>query len=377
MTLLYAPLTAVNPCIPACQSALTTLSGLPDSCSHKYASDFHEGKPKGETMARFAAKTGVTAALAATALLGLAACSDPGATAATGPSPSGASSSSSTKEFNLTPEQNRIKVSVDSAAAAQVPDAIKADGKLTVVTTGGAAPLSLFATDNKTLIGSEVDIAYAVGETLGLQVEVLPVAWADWPLGIESAKYEAVLSNVTVTEARKEKFDFATYRNDLLGFYAKSDSDIGEVKEAKDVAGKRIIVGSGTNQEAILVRWDEENKKNGLKPVDFQYYDDDSASQLALQSGRADLTFGPNASAAYKAAKDGKTKQVGTLEGGWPLKAEIAFTTKKGNGLAVAAQTALNKLIKDGNYGKILDRWGLSSEAIPASELNPAGLPKK
>ncbi len=107
-------------------------------------------------------------------------------------------------------------MSVDSAAAALVPDAIKADGKLTVVTTGGTPPLSTFATDNKTLIGSEVDIAYAVGESLGLQVEVLPVAWADWPLGVESGKYEAVLSNVTVTEARKEKFDFATYRNDLL-----------------------------------------------------------------------------------------------------------------------------------------------------------------
>ena len=334
-------------------------------------------------MARFAGKTGVTAALAIVALLGLAACSDPGATAATGATaPQGsaganASSSAPAKQFNLTPEQNRVKVTVEPEAAAKVPDAIKADGKLTVATTGGTAPLSLFATDNKTLIGSEVDIAYAVGESLGLQVEVLPVAWADWPLGVESGKYEAVLSNVTVTEARKEKFDFATYRNDLLGFYAKSDSSIGEIKEAKDVAGKRIIVGSGTNQEAILVRWDEENKKNGLKPVEFQYYDDDSASSLALQSGRADLTFGPNAAAAYKAAKDGKTKQVGTLEGGWPLKAEIAFTTKKDNGLAVAAQAALNKLIKDGSYAQILDRWGLASEAIPASELNPAGLPKK
>jgi polar amino acid transport system substrate-binding protein len=40
--------------------------------------------------------------------------------------------------------------------------------------------------------------------------------------------------------------------------------------------------------------------------AEFQYYDDDAASTLALQSGRADLTFGPNASAAYKAAQDGK-----------------------------------------------------------------------
>jgi len=323
----------------------------------------------------FTTKPAAVVALAVSALLGLTACSDPGASGAT--APSSAATNSTGKTFNLSPQQDRFKVAPDSAAAALVPEAIKADGKLTVVTTGGAAPLSLFATDNKTLIGSEVDIAYAVGEALGLEVEVLPVAWADWPLGIESSKYEAVLSNVTVTEARKEKFDFATYRNDLLGFYAKSDSSIGEIKEAKDVAGKRIIVGSGTNQEAILVRWDEENKKNGLAPVQFQYYDDDSASSLALQSGRADLTFGPNAAAAYKAAQDGKTKQVGTLNGGWPLTAQIAFTTKKGNGLAVAAQAALNHLIDDGTYARILDRWGLSSEAIQKSELNPAGLPKK
>lgn len=326
-------------------------------------------------MAPFKTKPALGAALAVTTLLALAACSDPGATAAS--APSSGSTTAAGKTFNLAPEQDRIKVDVDSEAAALVPEAIKADGKLTVVTTGGSAPLTLFATDNKTLIGSEVDIAYAVGASLGLEVEVLPVAWADWPLGVESGKYEAVLSNVTVTEARKEKFDFATYRNDLLGFYAKADSTIGEIKEAKDVAGKRIIVGSGTNQEAILVRWDEENKAKGLEPVAFQYYDDDSASTLALQSGRADLTFGPNASAAYKAAKDGKTKEVGTLNGGWPLTAEIAFTTQKGNGLAVAAQAALNQLIEDGDYAKILDRWGLSSEAIQKSELNPAGLPKK
>lgn len=38
------------------------------------------------------------------------------------------------------------------------------------------------------------------------------------------------------------------------------------------MAGKRAIVGSGTNQEAILVRWDEENKKNGLEPIELQFY---------------------------------------------------------------------------------------------------------
>jgi polar amino acid transport system substrate-binding protein len=191
---------------------------------------------------------------------------------------------------------------------------------------------------------------------------------------VESGKYEAVISNVTVTEERKQKFDFASYRNDLLGFYAKTGSTVGQIKEAKDVAGLRVIVGSGTNQEKILLDWDAENKKNGLKPVDFQYYDDDSASSLALQSGRADVTFGPNATGAYKAKSDGKSKLVGLVDGGWPKKANIAVATEKGNGFAKAAQAGLNHLIDNGVYGKILDRWGLDTEAVKTSELNPPGL---
>lgn len=317
-----------------------------------------------------------TLILTTAALLAVAGCSDPGtgnAAEAAGP----AAGTTTAKTFNLTPDQDRLTSDISAEAAALVPDAIAADGKLTVAVSPYAPPLTAYATDNTTVIGNEADIAYALGDSLGLEVEIVPTVWADWPLGVESGKYEAVLSNVTVTEARKEKFDFATYRNDQLGFFATADSSIGDIKGAADVAGQRIIVGSGTNQELILLAWDEENRAKGLEPVDFQYYDDDSASILALLSGRADLTFGPNATGAYKAATDGKTKLVGQVNGGWPLKAQIAVTTAKDNGFAVAAQAGLNHLIENGVYADILERWGLTSEAVESSELNPPGLPKK
>lgn len=322
-------------------------------------------------MSHSIARSALAVALAASATLALAACSDPGAGAAQVPV-----STSGAKTFNLSPEQNREAATVDPAAAALVPAEIKKDGKLTVAVSPFAAPLTVYATDNKTPIGNEVDIAVALAQTLGLEAEIVPTAWADWPLGVASGKYEAAITNVTVTEERKEKFDFASYREDKLGFYAKDGSTITKAESAPDVAGKKVIVGSGTNQEAILLAWDKENKAKGLAPIAFQYYDDDSASTLALQSGRADLTFGPNATSAYKAATDGKTKLVGLVDGGWPLKASIAATTKKGNGLAAAAQAGLNHLIADGSYAKILDRWGLGSEAVKTSELNPPGLPK-
>ncbi len=175
-------------------------------------------------MSSLSFKSGVAVALAATTVLGLAACSDPGAAAAAGGTSAAPSSSSGVKQFNLSPQQDRTKATVDTAAAALVPDAIKKDGKLTVAVSPFAAPLAVYATDNKTPVGNEVDIAVALAESLGLEADIVPTAWADWPLGVDSGKYEAVLSNVTVTEERKLKFDFASYREDKLGFYAKADS---------------------------------------------------------------------------------------------------------------------------------------------------------
>jgi len=280
-------------------------------------------------------------------------------------------------KFNLSPDQNRIRADKNPKASALLPkNGLATPGKLTVGTNPYVLPLGANATDDKTIIGNEPDIAQLIADSLGLELNLVPTAWEDWPLGLSSGKFDAVISNVTVTEERKELFDFATYRQDVLGFYVKSDNKITSIKEAKDVAGLKIIVGSGTNQEKILVAWDQENKKKGLKPVDFQYYDDDAAGDLAIQSGRADATFAPNATSAYKAATNGQTKLVGIVNGGWPLTANIAVATKKGNGLAAAYAEALNGLIKSGKYDQVLARWGLTAERVDKSLLNPPGLPK-
>ncbi|ESZ08502.1 ABC transporter substrate-binding protein [Mesorhizobium sp. M0923] len=287
-------------------------------------------------------------------------------------------SPASSEEPDLSPEQaGRVRAERNDEAIKLISAVFKfaQPGKFTVATAPGRLPLGTYASDTKTPVGSEPDIAQLVADSLGLELNLIPVAWADWPLGLESGKYDAVISNVTVTELRKEKFDFSTYRDDLLGIYVKSDSPITEVKEPKDIAGLKVIVGASTNQEQILLRWNDQNVKAGLKPVEVQYYDDDVVQRLAIQSGRADAYLGPNAFGAYE-ARDGKTKLVGTFSGGWPLTAQIAVTTRKGSGIADAITAALNAQIANGNYTKALERWNLVSEAITKSETNPAGLPK-
>jgi polar amino acid transport system substrate-binding protein len=249
-------------------------------------------------------------------------------------------------------------------------------GTLTVGIHPGSPPISTYATDAKTIVGFDADLVQLIGESLGLKPTLVATAWANWPLGLQSGQFDAVVSNVTVTEERKEKFDFSTYRKDVVGFYVPTKSRITSIREPKDIAGLRVITDSGTNQEKILLEWDRENVAKGLKPIQVQYYTDDAVESLTLEAGRADVIFSVNSSRAYKAALDGKTRLVGTVSGGWPLTAEIAVTTRKGSGLAAPVTAALNGLIANGAYAKLLAHWNLSAEAIDRSLTNPPGLPR-
>ncbi|CDZ40635.1 Cysteine ABC transport system periplasmic binding component [Neorhizobium galegae bv. officinalis] len=284
------------------------------------------------------------------------------------------------QEVDLSPEQKgRVRAEKVEAAIKLIPAGYKfvTPGKLTVASVPGRLPFAAYATDNRTPVGSEPDIAQLVADGLGLQLELIPIAWADWPLGVVSGRFDAAIHNITVTEERKEKFDFSTYRNDLLGFYVPLNSKVASISKPEDVAGLKVIVSSGTNQEQILLRWIEANKAKGLPASEVQYHDDEAVLAVALQSGRADAYLGPNATSAFKAASEKTTKFVGGFSGGWPETAEIAVATKKGSGLADAVTVALNEQIKNGSYAKVLSRWNLSAEAVKEARTNPPGLPRK
>lgn len=211
----------------------------------------------------------------------------------------------------------------------------------------------LYADDETTLIGNELDIAYLVADTLGLELKLEPTSWENLFLSIESGQYDVGFSNITVTEERKEKYDFASYRVDSLAWEAPVDSDLA-VEEPADIAGLTIGVGSGTNQEQILLSWDQENTDAGLEAADIQYYQNEADFLLALDSGRLDLYFGPAPSASYRHTTIGKTKIVGVLPGGGAVPAQIAAMTAKGSGLAEPIAAALNHLIESGDYADVL-----------------------
>ncbi|MBI0375588.1 ABC transporter substrate-binding protein [Streptomyces asiaticus] len=305
--------------------------------------------------------------LAIAAALTLSACGGP-AKDASGPA--------SKERFNTGPDQNRYSAPKVASIAAEVPAAVRSRGTLEIGNSkGSTAPLTFFATDNKTLIGVETDMAYAIASVFGLKVHYNPVSFEQIFVGLDSGKYDVGVSNITVTELRKQKYDMATYRKDAQAFEAKKGAT-WRVTGPEDVAGRTIAVPTGTSEEKVLLDWSAQNVKAGRKPVNVKYYQDESACYLALQSGQIDAYLHPNPEAEYHAKTSGQTQVIGAIIGaGGHLQGLIAATTKKGDGLGKPLNDAINYLIKKGTYGKILARWGLTSDGVSTSRLNPPGLP--
>ncbi|GAA2797356.1 ABC transporter substrate-binding protein [Saccharopolyspora taberi] len=278
---------------------------------------------------------------------------------------------------NTSPEQNRVRAQKVEEIANLVPPEIRNRGTLVVSVSGqGSPPLSFRADDDRTVIGVEIDVAQLVADVLGLRLELQPTSWENIFLSVRSGQHDVGFSNITVTEERKEIYDFATYRTDTVAFLARADSPL-VVKGPPDIAGRTVSVSSGTNQEKILLDWDARNRAAGLAPVKFQYYGENSADYyLALRSGRIDLYVGPNPTLSYHATVSGESRVVGTVPGGGEFPAQIAATTRKGNGLVTALARAIDHEIAGGRYAEVLGRWNLGNEALPASQINPPGLPK-
>ncbi len=216
-----------------------------------------------------------------------------------------------------------------------------------------------------------------VANTLGLKPDFRRSSWEGLFLGIDSGASDVGFSNITVTEARKDLYDFASYRTDILSLIARKSDPI-RFSGYQDLAGQTIAVGSGTNQEKILVDWSEKLKAEGRAPITIKYYQDVTGVWSALNAGQIDAYFGPNPINAFHDAQvrgtPNETTIVGQVSGaGSGLTGLIAATTKKNNPLIEPVQEALDAVIKGGQYQQVLRRWNLDKEAVKSSLLNRRG----
>ena len=148
--------------------------------------------------------------------------------------------------------------------------------------------------------GLEIDIANAIAEQLGVEVEFTAVTAATRGELLDSGDIDCVLATFTITDERKESWDFTTpYYTDYVTVLVEDSSGITTLADLKD---KNVGVSSGSTSARALTEamiedgvlsgdgFDKETFDPSLwtDGVSFQQYDDYPSISTALSAGQID-----------------------------------------------------------------------------------------
>ncbi|WP_028924369.1 ABC transporter substrate-binding protein [Pseudonocardia acaciae] len=293
----------------------------------------------------------------ATAVVLLAGCGAGGSGAPSGPAPGTAGGAGQLPT-----------VSKDENLAKLVPADIAADGKIMIGTDASYPPNEYFDADGKTFIGMDVDMAKAVAAKLGLQTEFQNAAFGAILLGISSDKYEMGISSFTINAERTKSVDMVSYFN--VGTKAAVAAGNPEKINLDDLCGKAVGVQNDTTQVEDL---DARNKKcqaEGKPPIAVTSLQAQTDVTLALTAKRIVAMLADAPVVTYAIGQTG-----GQLEalGNQYLAAPYGIAVKKGRGeFAKAVQGAVQALINDGTYAKIVEKYKGTEGAVAKSEINPS-----
>jgi polar amino acid transport system substrate-binding protein len=258
-------------------------------------------------------------------------------------------------------------VAKDDALAAMVPAEIASDGKLVIGTDASYAPAEFMDADGKTIVGFDPDLAKAVGQVLGLQAEIENAPFDSLVEGVKTGKYELGVSAFTINPDREKQVDMPSYFSAGTSWAAPKGNPNGITPD--NACGRKIAVQKATVQVDDVTARSTTCTDAGKDAITIEQYQLQSDATAAVVSGKDDAMLADSPVVAYAITQTGdKLETVGDTYDAAPY----GYAVPKGQGdYTKAVQGALQKLIDDGTYLKVLTNWGVQSGAIATSEVNP------
>lgn len=222
--------------------------------------------------------------------------------------------------------------------------AIQSAGALKIGTEGTYAPFTYHDTDGK-LVGFDVEIGEAIAKKLGVKAEFLEGKWDGLIAGLDANRYDAVINQVGITEARKQKYDFSDpYIASKAVLIVRADDD--SIKGFADLKGKKSAQSLTSNFGKIA-------EGAGAELVGTDGFD--QSIQLVL-TGRADATINDSLSFLdFKKHKPDANVKIAAEQENADYSGVII---RKGEPeLLEAINKALADIKADGTYQAISDKY--------------------
>lgn len=258
----------------------------------------------------------------------------------------------------------------DAALVRMVPAGMA--GKPFTVAVALGSPPDDFRNEKGEVIGWEIDILRAATQSLGLGLDLRPTTFDTLIPGLQAKRFDAAVGQMGVSVVREKVVDMV---GTLLGnelFAAYADSPIS-VRTLDDLCGVTVATTRGSREMVFAEEQQPKCAAAGKKPVNALAFNDGNGAAEAMMSRRADLFWlGSTAVSYFVAQTKGRTKVVGS----YTDISYIGVALPKGSEMAAPLQAAIQHLIDDGTYGKIVTKWGLEDGAVKLAPLNPTNVEK-
>ncbi|MFD5034552.1 ABC transporter substrate-binding protein [Streptomyces sp. NPDC058405] len=272
--------------------------------------------------------------------------------------------------------------SSDSAKAPlfdQLPKAVQDKGVIKVGSDIAYPPVEFKDKAGKT-VGIDPDLADALGKQLGVKFEFENGTFDTLLTGLRSKRYDIAMSAMTDTKDRQDGVDgetgkkvgqgvdFVDYFTAGVSIYTKKGADKG-IASWSDLCGKKMVVQRGTVSHDLAKAESEKCTTAGKGKIALEAFDNDLEAQTRLRGGGADAGSSDFPVAAYAVKTSGGGNDF-QLVGEQVEAAPYGIAVAKGNELTKALQSALDAIIKNGEYGKIIAKWGVEAGAVTEAKLN-------
>lgn len=231
-------------------------------------------------------------------------------------------------------------------------DSTKADGsstkKYVIATDTVFAPFE-FTNESNDFVGIDVDILSAIAEDQGFEYELSPLGFDAAVASLESGQSDAVIAGMSITDERKEKYDFSeAYYDSYVCMATAADSNI---KGYEDLKGKTVAAKTGTQGAECA-----ESLKDKYN-FDVQYFDESSLMYQDVITGNSAACFEDQPVMAYGITQGNGLKIIAEEQESFSTPYGFAVLKGQNAELLEMFNKGLANIIDNGTYKEIVAKY--------------------
>lgn len=265
-------------------------------------------------------------------------------------------------------------VSKDSAVAELLPAEVAEAASVTVATNAPYPPFIDFVEEGNSedFTGLDHDLVVAIAARLGIAAEFQQQPFDGLVPGLQAGKYDAIVGGITDNFERQQTATFVDYSASGTGIAVAAGNPEG-ITTMDDLCGTSVAAQKASKQVGLLEEFSEAECDGDA--IEVTEYPQNTDAVQALLAGKTDAIAATRVNLLEDAEKlTGKVEVVEDPEApnGYQASPNGIGFVKADAELAEAFRAALQSLIDDGTYDKVLAKYGQEAIAIDEATTDAA-----